>query len=144
MKFIRYLFPLLALFLTLAACGSGEKAPDASLPAPPTASSAPGASQAEPTISQPEPDASEPDNSEPPISLTEEEKAEAKETALSYYKNTVFEVHTLTELTPDQTPFWEGEIVFRATCSRDGEELPDRTIALERQDGVWTVINEGY
>lgn len=71
--------------------------------------------------------------------LTTEELTAAHEAAYAYYKNTVFKVSTLTEIEPP-----EGEIAFRVACSKGGEDQPDRTICLERQDGVWTVINEGY
>ena len=89
-----------------------------------------------------EPDASTPDSSEPEplVPLTQEELAAAHQAALDYYRSTVFEVDTLTEIEPRQ-----GEIAFRVSCSKGGVKVdPDRTIFLERQEGVWTVINEGY
>jgi len=71
--------------------------------------------------------------------LTQEEVAAANQAACRYYADTVFEVQTLTEIPPS-----EGEVMFRVTWSKDGVAQPHRTIALERQEGVWTVINEGY
>ena len=71
---------------------------------------------------------------------TPEELAAAHRAALDYYRGTVFEVETLTEIEPRQ-----GEIAFQVSCSKGGAKVdPDRTISLERQDGVWTVISEGY
>ena len=89
-----------------------------------------------------EPDASEPDSSqpEPPAPLTDADKAAAEEAALDYYQGTVFVVDSLTEIGPRQ-----GEIAFQVSCSKGGVRVdPDRTITLERQNGVWTVISEGY
>lgn len=106
------------------------------LPESPPAPSDPPA----PDVSEPDgsaPDASQP---EPPVPLTQEELAAAHQAALDYYRNTVFEVETLTEIEPRQ-----GEVAFRVSCSKSGVKVdPDRTISLERQEGVWTVINEGY
>ena len=139
MKYPKYLF-LLPLCLLLAACGPkpAEAPPEASAPKPDI--SAPAVSQPEPDVS--EPDVSAPDSSEAeaPVPLTQEELAAAHQAALDYYTGTVFEVETLTEIEPRQ-----GEIAFRVSCSKDGVKVdPDRAIFLERQEGVWTVINEGY
>ncbi len=128
---------LLALCLLLAACGSKPAASSGGSSAP-----APEVSVPAPAVSQPEPDVSEPDASLPetPAPLTDEDKAAAHQAALDYYRGTVFEVDTLTEIEPRQ-----GEIAFQVSCSKGGAKVdPDRTISLERQDGVWTVINEGY
>ena len=128
---------LLALCLLLAACGSKPAASSGGSSAP-----APEVSVPAPAVSQPEPDVSEPDASLPetPAPLTDEDKAAAHQAALDYYQNTVFEVDTLTEIEPRQ-----GEVAFRVACSKGGAKVdPDRTITLERQNGVWTVINEGY
>ncbi len=76
--------------------------------------------------------------------LSDAEVEAARQAAMDYYAGGVFEVSALTALTPDTAPFWEGEIVFRVTCSKGGEAQPDRAVALERQGGVWAVINEGY
>lgn len=134
MKHTKYLFPLIfCLFLTACGPKPAEEPPDASVSEPPAASE-PG-----PDVSVP--DISEPDTSVPesPASLTQEDKAAAYDAAMDYYADTVFEVHSLTQIDA-----LEGEIMFQVSCSKDGEKLPDRTISLERQNGVWTVINEGY
>ena len=138
MKHLKYLL-LLTLCLLLAACGPKEPAPKPS--------SVPEVSSQSGSVSPPAPDVSEPDASAPdsskaeaPVPLTQEELAAAHQAALDYYTGTVFEVETLTEIEPRQ-----GEIAFRVSCSKDGVKVdPDRTIFLERQEGVWTVINEGY
>ncbi len=88
------------------------------------------------------PDISEPDSSqpEPPVPLTQEEVEAARQAALDYYAGTVFQVQEL--IYEEQV----GNIVsFTVQCSKGGVRVdPDRTISLERQEGVWTVVNEGY
>ncbi len=66
----------------------------------------------------------------------------ARQAALDYYAGTVFEIDTLTEI--NLLNGWEGEIMFNVTCSKGGVPQVDRTIALGRQDGIWTVTGEGY
>ena len=140
MRHTKYFLPLLALCLLLAACGPKEAAPEASSSAPGTS-----ASPAEPDRSvpgAPEPDISQPDASVPeePAPLTEEDRAGAMDAAYDYYLGTVFEVHSLTEIEPRQ-----GEITFQVSCSKGGVKVdPDRTISLERKNGAWSVISEGY
>lgn len=131
MKHAKYLLLVLCLFL--AACGQkpAENPPEASVPEPPA-------------VSEPEPDVSKPDASESdssaPVPLTREDLAAAHQAALDYYAGTVFEVDTLTEIEPRQ-----GEVAFQVSCSKGGVRVdPDRTIWLERQDGAWVVISEGY
>lgn len=90
----------------------------------------------------PEPDISQPDASVPeePAPLTEEDRAGAMDAAYDYYLGTVFEVHSLTEIEPRQ-----GEIAFQVSCSKGGVKVdPDRTISLERKNGAWSVVSEGY
>ena len=151
MKHLKYLL-LLTLCLLLAACGPKEPAPKPSS-VPEVSSQSGSASPPAPDVS--EPDASAPDSSEAEAIAAAQAQTEAKEkelqalreelaaahqAALDYYMGTVFEVETLTEIEPRQ-----GEIAFRVSCSKDGVKVdPDRTIFLERQEGVWTVINEGY
>lgn len=138
MKHTKYQF-LLFLCLLLAACGPKEAAPEASS-MPETSFRSGSASLPAPDVS--EPDASAPDRSEPgpPAALTGEDRAAAYDAALAYYWGTVFEVDSLTEIQPRQ-----GEISFRVSCSKGGvKQDPDRTISLERRDGVWTVSSEGY
>ena len=130
-KKVRPLLLSLALALTLTACGRDES-PE--IPAGPGTVSAPERSAAGSQSAPPE----EADDGLTP--LTEEEVAAAHEAAYRYYEDTVFEVQTLTEIQPR-----EGEVSFQVTCSKGGvPQEPDRTISLERRDGVWTVINEGY
>ena len=128
MKFAKYIL-LLVLCLMLAACGPKE--PDE----PPAYSSVSEPDESLPDTSVPDTSA---DDSLPP--LTGEDKAAAYDAACDYYRGTVFEVHSLTEINAR-----EGEITFQVSCSKGGEKVdPDRVISLERQDGVWTVLNEGY
>lgn len=134
MKHARLL--LLTLCLLLAACGQklAENPPETDLSKPPA-------------VSEPAPNISEPDVSDPDRSgsvllapLTVEDLAAAHQAALDYYQGTIFTVDTLTEIEPRQ-----GEVAFQVSCSKGGVKVdPDRTIWLERQDGVWTVISEGY
>lgn len=129
----------LIMTLSLAACG-GARQIDPS--AEPTATELESPQQ----TATPEVTAS-PIESVPPQeeeSLSDAEIGAARRAAMEYYAGTVFEVTSLTPLTPDTALFWEGEIVFRVACSKSGEVQPDRCIALERQSGIWTVINEGY
>lgn len=125
---------LLSLLLSLAACGA--KQGDA-----PSASSSGGSA----SVSSSAPDvssagASSGDTSSGLTPLTTEELAAAHEAAYAYYKDTVFEVQTLTEIAPR-----DGEISFQVACTKGGTpQDPDRVISLERQDGVWVVVNEGY
>ena len=89
-----------------------------------------------------EPDVSEPDTSvpEPPTPLTQEDKAAARQAPLDNYAGTVFEVDAHTEIEPRQ-----GEIAFQVSCSKGGVKVdPDRTISLERKNGAWSVVSEGY
>ena len=66
--------------------------------------------------------------------------AAARQAALDYYAGTVFEVDALTEIEPRQ-----GEITFQVSCSKGGVKVdPDRTISLERKNGAWSVVSEGY
>lgn len=141
MKHTKYLVPLLALCLLLAACGSksSENLPEASVPEPPAVS--------EPRPEVSEPDASVPDVSqpEPPVTgpstpFTEEELERARQTALDYYTGTVFDV---TELVFEEQ--MANTVSFTVKCSKGGVKVdPDRAIVLECTDGVWTVVNEGY
>lgn len=105
-----------------------------------------------PDLSEPEPDISAPDASEPSASgaassqedplppLTEADKDAAYDAACDYYLGTVFEVHKLVEISTRQ-----GEITFQVECSKGGVRVdPDRTISLERKNGTWSVVSEGY
>lgn len=102
----------------------------------------PPADISEPDVSQP--DASVPDASaaepDPLPPLTQADRDAAYDAACDYYLGTVFEVHTLTEIDTKA-----GEITFQVSCSKGGVKVePDRTISLERQNGAWAVISEGY
>lgn len=129
---------LLLLCLTLAACGGGPTEPASKSSSSEPAGSVPAASQGEASV--PEPDSSEPPLEEPLLPLTQEELTAVHQAAHDYYRDTVFENIVLTEVVPR-----EGEISFRVSCTKGGKKVdPDRFISLERRDGVWTVINEGY
>lgn len=138
MKHARLL--LLTLCLALTACG---QKPALAPPEP----SAPEPDLSPPAVSEPKSNVLEPDVSDPDRSgsvllapLTAEDLAAAHQAALDYYQGTIFTVDTLTEIEPRQ-----GEVAFQVSCSKGGVKVdPDRTIWLERQDGVWTVISEGY
>lgn len=128
---------LLSLLLSLAACGAKQGGT-------PSASSSGGSA----SVSSSAPDdgavssagASSGASSSGLTPLTTEELAAAHEAAYAYYKDTVFEVQTLTEIDPR-----EGDISFQVACTKGGTpQDPDRVISLERQDGVWVVVNEGY
>lgn len=70
----------------------------------------------------------------------EESLSAARETALAYYAGTVLDVETMTLLEMS-----ENEAVFSVLVSKGGVlQEPERTITLYRQDGAWTVVNEGY
>lgn len=95
-----------------------------------------------------EPDVSEPGSSQPEappvtgpsIPFTEEELDQARQAALDYYAGTVFDV---TELVFEEQ--MANTASFTVKCSKGGVTVdPDRSIVLELQDGVWTVVNEGY
>ena len=141
MRHTKYLLPLLALCLLLAACGPKPAASSGGS----ASSSAPGSSQPEPGQSAPdasEPDASAPDISQPegPAPLTAEDKAAAYDAACDYYLGTVFDVQGLTEI-----GLRAGEITFQVSCTKGGAKVdPDRTISLARENGAWTVVSEGY
>lgn len=129
----------LAMTLSLAACGGTRQIYPS---AEPTAADLETPLQTEtPEVTVPPIESVPPQEAE---SLSDAEIEAARQAAVDYYAGTVFEVISLTPLTLDTAPFWEGEIVFRTACSKNGEAQPDRCIALERQSGIWTVINEGY
>lgn len=139
MKHVRYL--LLVLCLALTACGpkSAGDPPEASVSKPDI--SAPAVSQPGPDV--PEPDVSQPEGppvTGPSVPFTEEELDQARQAALDYYAGTVFEV---TELVFEEQ--MENTVSFTVKCSKGGVPVdPDRTITLERQEGVWTTVDEGY
>ena len=129
---------LLSLLLSLTACGAKQGG----------TSSASFSGSGSPSVSSSAPDdetvssagASSEDTSSGLTPLTTEELAAAREAAYAYYKDTVFEVQTLTEIAPR-----DGEISFQVACTKGGTpQDPDRVISLERQDGAWVVVNEGY
>ena len=133
---MKQIIPLLALCLLLAACGPNETVPETSSSAPGASSSVPDVSQSEPEASQPE----EPPVTEPSVPFTGEELDQARQAALDYYAGTVFDV---TELVFEEQV--EHTVSFTVKCSKGGVAVdPDRTISLERQNGVWTIISEGY
>lgn len=78
--------------------------------------------------------------------LSDEEIESAKQTALKYYSNTVFEVNAIEYVERGSTPFGKAECNFTVNVSKGGVvQDPDRIIQLERiEDGLWRVVNEGY
>lgn len=75
--------------------------------------------------------------------LSNEDIEAAKQIALDYYKNTVFEVLEMTLIPQDMTT--EGLVQFEVECSKSGKKQdPNRTIFLDREGSDWVVINEGY
>ena len=60
--------------------------------------------------------------------------------ALDYYGGTVFDV---TELVFEEQ--MANTASFTVKCSKGGVAVdPDRTISLERKNGAWSVVSEGY
>ena len=82
--------------------------------------------------------------------LTDEQIEEAKQVALEYYKETVFDVNTITciDTWAGGTGEWkngDNYCKFSVSVSRGGVvQEPERTILLELSDDVWSVVNEGY
>ena len=69
-----------------------------------------------------------------------EELEAAQQAALDYYAGTVFDV---TELVFEEQ--MASTASFTVKCSKGGVAVdPDRSIVLELQDGIWTVVSEGY
>jgi len=66
----------------------------------------------------------------------------AKQAALDYYKGTVFEIQSITQI--DMSNGWEGEILFQVSCTKGGTPQEARCIALSYENGSWVVVNEGY
>lgn len=66
----------------------------------------------------------------------------AQQAALDYYKGTVFEIQSIYQI--DLRNGWEGEVMFRVSCTKGGEPQVDRSISLSCQNGSWIVVGEGY
>lgn len=64
---------------------------------------------------------------------------EAESTALNYYEQTVFQVEYM------EVKFsMEDTVIFTVCATKDGEFCPLRTIEMQKKDGKWEIINEGY
>jgi len=63
----------------------------------------------------------------------------AEDAACTYYKNTVFEVKSM------EVTFSNDNIVkFTVYVMKDGKECVPRTIEMQKKEGKWEMINEGY
>jgi uncharacterized lipoprotein YehR (DUF1307 family) len=77
--------------------------------------------------------------------LSDEDIEEAKQAALDYYANTVFEVNAMNYIEVGSSPFAEGDCNFSVNVSKDGVvQEPDRIISLKKNGNTWEIINEGY
>lgn len=77
--------------------------------------------------------------------LSDEEIATAKEIAAGYYSGTVFEVNSMEFIESEVNPRAEGECNFMVNVSIGGvvQEV-DRMISLNKVNGLWEVVSEGY
>ncbi len=71
--------------------------------------------------------------------LTDAELEEARQVALTYYENTVFDVTSL-----DVKTTGSNTVKFSVECTKNGQSVATRTIYLKRVDATWEVIEEGY
>jgi uncharacterized lipoprotein YehR (DUF1307 family) len=79
------------------------------------------------------------------MALSDEDIEEAKQAALDYYANTVFEVNAMNYIEVGSSPFAEGDCNFSVNVSKDGVvQEPDRIISLKKNGNTWEIINEGY
>jgi uncharacterized lipoprotein YehR (DUF1307 family) len=77
--------------------------------------------------------------------LSKEEIEEAKQAALDYYANTVFEVNSIQYMEVGNSLFSEGDCIFSVKVSKGGVvQEPDRIISLKKNDNTWEIIGEGY
>jgi hypothetical protein len=80
-----------------------------------------------------------------PRKLSDEDIIAAKKAALDYYSHTVFTVNSIEYIEPGTDSRAEGKCNFMVNVSKGGVvQEPDRLIQLDREDGSWKVINEGY
>lgn len=80
------------------------------------------------------------------IPFTEGQIEEAKQAALTYYKDTVFTVDRIDYFAGD-LPYGSGDAFcnFIVAVSKDGVmQEPGRTISMQFNNGIWEVANEGY
>ena len=78
--------------------------------------------------------------------LTDEEIDAAKQAALAYYKNTVFEVNSIEYLDAKDISVSEYDCCFSVNVSKDGVvQEPNRSIYLYLDENSnWNVVTEGY
>jgi hypothetical protein len=74
--------------------------------------------------------------------LSDKQIEKAKQAALDYYANTVFEVNSINYIGTDKSPF---SCTFSVNVSKDGVvQEPDRMICLKKENKTWKIISEGY
>lgn len=79
------------------------------------------------------------------LELSEEEIESAKEAAMEYYSDTVFEVNSMEYFKPESDPSAEGDCNFMVNVSKEGVvQEPDRMISLNKTADSWEVVNEGF
>jgi hypothetical protein len=79
------------------------------------------------------------------MALSDEDIEEAKQAALDYYANTVFEVNAMNYIEAGSSPFAEGDCNFSVNVSKEGVvQEPDRIISLKKNGNTWEIIAEGY
>jgi uncharacterized lipoprotein YehR (DUF1307 family) len=79
------------------------------------------------------------------MALSDEDIEEAKQAALDYYANTVFEVNAMNYIEVGSSPFSEGDCNFSVNVSKDGVvQEPDRIISLKKNGNTWEIVGEGY
>jgi uncharacterized protein YcfL len=79
------------------------------------------------------------------MALSDEDIEEAKQAALGYYANTVFEVNAMNYIEAGSSPFAEGDCNFSVNVSKEGVvQEPDRIISLKKNGNTWEIIAEGY
>jgi hypothetical protein len=77
--------------------------------------------------------------------ISDEEIEEAKQAALDYYADTVFEVNAMNYIEAGGSPFTEGDCNFSVNVSKDGVvQETDRIISLKKNGDVWEIVGEGY
>ena len=72
--------------------------------------------------------------------LSKEEIEKAREAAINYYKETLFEVESFKPV-----EYNNGQLQFAVRCKKEGKYVdPDRMAIVEQQKGTWKLVAEGY